>query len=356
MGSLFTKIKNAIEYRIDSVISDPEAEKYSKRKAKQDAHDEKVAENKQMRTEQQTTARNKAKQKEKQDAEIARNSKFNYNRAKGQFGRGVLFWTWAIILIICVLFGGYVAANDAIGYSIHTRILSFFYGCLFFWYIIPKYMYRKLWLKEVISSYALLPLIISQSPVSFLGSIIYYMEDVNAKAAKIHIEQLYKAGASGEKLPEPPKLVAVAPPAGSPPAGPPPAGSPPAGPPPAGSPPAGPPPAGSPPAGPPPAGSPPAGPPPAGPPPAGPPPAGPPPAGPPPAGPPPAAPPPAAPPPAAPPPAAPPAGPPPAGPPPAAPPAGPPPAAPPVSPSKPPPPAGPPGSPSKPPVPPKPRG
>ena len=73
MGSLFTKIKNAIEYRIDSVISDPEAEKYSKRKAKQDAHDEKVAENKQMRTEQQTTARNKAKQREKEDAEIARN-------------------------------------------------------------------------------------------------------------------------------------------------------------------------------------------------------------------------------------------------------------------------------------------
>ena len=281
MGSFFTKIKNAIEYRIDSIISDPEADKYSKRKAKQDAHDEKVAENKQMRAEQQATARNKAKQREKEDAEIARNSKFNYNRAKGQFGRGVLFWTWTIILIICVLFGGYVAANDAIGYSIPTRILSFFYGCLFFWYIIPKYMYRKLWLKEVLPNYALLPLIISQSPISSLGSIIYYMEDANAKAAKIYVEELYKAGASGGIMPDAPKLVSVTPskPAGPPAlAGPPPAGPPAlAGPPPAGPPPVGPPPAGPPPVGPPPAGPPPAGPPPAGPPPAGPPPAGPPP-------------------------------------------------------------------------------
>jgi hypothetical protein len=206
MGSLFTKIQNAIEYRIDSVISDPEVDKYSKRKAIQDEHDEKVAENRRERAEQRAIAGNKAKQKQAEDAEIARKSKFNYNRAKGEFGRGVLFWTFMIILIICVLFGGYVAANDAIGYSIHTRILSFMYGCLFFWYIIPKYMYRKLWLKEVLPNYALLPLIISQGPISSLGSIIYYMEDANAKAAKIYVEELYKAGASGGIMPDAPKL------------------------------------------------------------------------------------------------------------------------------------------------------
>ena len=85
-------------------------------------------------------------------------------------------------------------ANRDIGYSVPFRILSFVYGMIFSFYVIPKYLYDIYYKGETIPYYSILP-IIKYLPVgnleAFTIGAFCYQDDSESLAARAKVVSLY---------------------------------------------------------------------------------------------------------------------------------------------------------------------
>ena len=194
---IFTSIYNKISYKFSQYFDDPDA----------NAHAEEQAAQKQQDAEAKQRADAEAK-KAKQDADNSAKSQedakslndrssFSSSRAAGKISYGVWNILFSLIMFVLMIAGGYIAANEAIGYNAPFKILSFIYGALCFWFVIPRVLIKEYWYKIKPQYFTLLPLS-TYKPASgierfFLGPFCYE-EDARVHAAKEAVELLYKNG------------------------------------------------------------------------------------------------------------------------------------------------------------------
>jgi hypothetical protein len=193
--SLFTQISNKLQYTVSQWASDPDADAYAKEQAKQQEQD---AETQERINEAKAKSDTLSKEKAEAEAEakaLAERNEFKPQRATSNVASGIIKGFMQFIFTLIVLYGGHLAANDAIGYKIPFRILSFIYGCIFFFVEIPKMIFRRYWYQIKPSYYTYLPLSTYEPngdlEILFLGGFCY-KEDQASLAARSAVETLYK--------------------------------------------------------------------------------------------------------------------------------------------------------------------
>ena len=193
--SLLTQISNKIQYSISQWASDPEADAYAKQQAKQREQDAEVEQRSRETKEKGDAA---AAAKEESDAkakELAERSEFKPQRATSNIAAGIIKGFMQFIFTLIMLYGGHLAANEAIGYKIPFRILSFAYGCLFFFIEIPKMLIRRYAYQIKPPYYTYFPLSTYEPngdfEILFLGAFCY-KEDEASQMARAAVETLYK--------------------------------------------------------------------------------------------------------------------------------------------------------------------
>jgi len=192
--SLITKLSNKINYYTSKALDDPDAEEYVKQQAIQEAQDKAVADRK--------LAEDADAAKQASDAEVASlkikdletRNKFSVTRATGDTASGILKIFGSLLLVGIMMYGGHLAANQAIGYNAPFRLLTFLYGSLFFFYHIPKGLYDKYINKKKLEFYSFLPLS-TYHPTGdlekfFIGPFCY-SETQESQAARAVVQSLY---------------------------------------------------------------------------------------------------------------------------------------------------------------------
>jgi|Laugrespbdmm15sn_2_1035079.scaffolds.fasta_scaffold34839_1 hypothetical protein len=193
--SLLTQVSNKIQYSISQWASDPEAEAYAKEQARQqqqDAETQERIDKTKSKSDDNINANEEASAKAK---ELAERSEFKPQRATSNIAAGIIKGFMQFIFTLIVLYGGHLAANEAIGYKIPFRLLSFVYGCIFFFIEIPKMLIRRYAYQIKPAYYTYLPLSTYQPngdlEVLFLGGFCY-KEDTASQLARATVETLYK--------------------------------------------------------------------------------------------------------------------------------------------------------------------
>lgn len=193
--SFFTQIANKIQYSIAQVVNDPKADEYARQQAIQ-ARQDAEARARQDAANANASAAEKARIKAEADAKaLSERSEFKPQRATGNVAAGIIKGFMSFILTLVILYGGHLAMNEAIGYKIPFRILSFAYGCLFFFIEIPKMLIRRYAYQMKPPYYTYFP-ISTYEPngdleVLFLGGFCY-KEDEASQMARATVETLYK--------------------------------------------------------------------------------------------------------------------------------------------------------------------
>jgi hypothetical protein len=193
--NVFTQIANKIQYSLAQAINDPKADEYARQQAIQARHD---ADAKARRDAEyaRASAQEKARLKAEEDAKaLAERSQFKPVRATGNVAAGIIGGFMRFILTLVILYGGHLAANEAIGYKNPFRILSFVYGCLFFFIEIPKMLIRRYAYQIKPPYYTYFPLSTYEPngdlEILFLGAFCY-KEDEASQMARATVETLYK--------------------------------------------------------------------------------------------------------------------------------------------------------------------
>jgi hypothetical protein len=109
-----------------------------------------------------------------------------------------------ILIVILALYAGKLEANKAIGYSISMRIVSFVYGALFFFIVIPRTIYDLYTYDKKPPNYTFLPIwdYVPNGKIEwFFYSLFSYREDANSRAAREDVARLYKDGFTGISTP-----------------------------------------------------------------------------------------------------------------------------------------------------------
>ena len=193
--SLLTQVSNKIQYNISQWAADPEADAYAKQQAAQQIQDKEMQ--KRM-AETKARSEKEAKAKAASEAEaqsMADRRQFNPTRATSNVASGIIKGFMSLILTMVILYGGHLAANEAIGYHIPFRILSFLYGCIFFFIQIPKMLIRRYMYQIKPPYYTYLPLSTYEPngdlEILFLGAFCY-KEDQTSQMARAAVETLYR--------------------------------------------------------------------------------------------------------------------------------------------------------------------
>jgi len=201
--SLLTQVANKIKYMISQFVSDPEADAYARQQADQAAQD---ADTKKRIDEAKAQADADAKVKADTDAaaaELEERSQFKSKRAATSIASGVLKGFFSLFLFMFLLYGGHLAANQAIGYRVPFRLFMFIIGFLLSFYYIPKSLFDRYYTKIKPPYYSFLP-ISTYQPVGILQDIFLggfcYTEDDNSRAARAAVESLYLTGFNKSKV------------------------------------------------------------------------------------------------------------------------------------------------------------
>lgn len=193
--SLLTQVSNKIQYSISEWASDPEAEAYAKQQAKQREQDAEVEERLKKTKEAGDAAAAEREESDAKARELAERSEFKPQRATSNIAAGIIKGFMSFIFTLIMLYGGHLAANEAIGYKIPFRILSFAYGCIFFFIQIPKMLINRYWYQIKPPYYTYFPLSTYEPngdlEVLFLGAFCY-KEDEASQMARATVETLYK--------------------------------------------------------------------------------------------------------------------------------------------------------------------
>jgi len=206
--SLLTSLYNKVQYLASKNLSDPNAEVYAKQQAEQ------IKQDKETRRREAVAASKEADKlaNDESDAAAAKalalRSKFDHKSLISDIATHALTGIIIAVVIILMGIGGYLAANQAIGYNNPFRILSFIYGCLAFFYVIPRSLYLIYGKGETLPSYALLPLYVyvPSSDINVKKTCNYifcYQEDEASVKARSLIENLYSKVHAESLLPTP---------------------------------------------------------------------------------------------------------------------------------------------------------
>ena len=192
---------NKIQYQMDSYLKDPAASNHAKQVAAQAVQDKKVADAKAAAAENKAIINAKNAEDKAAAEDLAKRSKFSSPQSfLGKAASKMLSIFTILIILGLALYAGKLEANKAIGYSVPMRIVSFIYGALFFFIVIPRSLYDIYGLKKTLPDYAPLPIWNyvpnGQAEQIFLGA-FSYVEDADSKAAREVVVQLYKSGVSG---------------------------------------------------------------------------------------------------------------------------------------------------------------
>jgi hypothetical protein len=198
MGNTVSLAYKKFQYQLDEYLKDPEAENHAKQLKLQADQDAAVAKRKAKTTEEKEKADAEALEKKiAADALTARSRFSSPMTIISKIASSILSTFFSLIVIGIALYAGKLEANKAMGYSIPMRILSFIYGAVFFFFVIPKCLYEIYWLNKPIPDYAFLPLT-TYMPVGNLEYLFFgpfsYIEDANIGSAHTEVMELYKKG------------------------------------------------------------------------------------------------------------------------------------------------------------------
>jgi hypothetical protein len=193
----FTKVYNKVQYNIAKWTNDPEADNYARNSAAQEAQD---AETQRRFVEQMAQAQADTDRRNQENADaksFAERSQFKPGRALNKISSGIINAFLKIIILAVLLYSGHLAANEAIGYNVPFRLLSFACGFIFPYYVIPRFLYQKFYLKKQMDYYTFLP-VSTYEPNGdyeslFLGGFCY-KKDERYAAARAAVESLYNTG------------------------------------------------------------------------------------------------------------------------------------------------------------------
>jgi len=202
MGNTLTLAVNKVQYQLDAYLKDPEAENHAKQLAAQKVQDEAKEKRKALVSKSKSELDEKSKAAKAEAEDLAKRSSFSPPQTiAAKISKGILSTFISLIFIAFIMYAGKIEANKAIGYSVPMRIVSFIYGALFFFIVIPKSLYEIFWLKMAIPDYAPLP-IWNYVPDGWAEQLFFgafsYVEDANSKVARERVAQLYSDGFSGK--------------------------------------------------------------------------------------------------------------------------------------------------------------
>ena len=189
-----TSISNKIQYLISKSVSDPEAEAYAKQQAAQAVQDAAVQRQQVATAKTAAEAEAAATAEAEAAASLVTRSKFNSKQLVTQVSNGILLAVARIIALCFALYGGHIAVNQAIGYNVPFRLLTFFYGMICSIWIVPKALYDIYWKGIKLPYYSFLP-ISTYVPNGDLQNIFIgpfcYTKDSSAIAARAAVVALY---------------------------------------------------------------------------------------------------------------------------------------------------------------------
>jgi hypothetical protein len=192
--SLVTSLYNKVQYLASTQISDPEADAFAKQKAEQLKQDAETKKREEKAAKAKAEAEAKTLEEKEAAANLASRSKFDSSQLIADSANGIIKATLILIAISILFYGGHLAANQAIGYGVPFRILSFIYGCLTAFYGIPMMIYKIYVKGETLQTYSFLP-ISTYVPNGTLESIFFgpfcYQENEASVAARAAVETLY---------------------------------------------------------------------------------------------------------------------------------------------------------------------
>ena len=185
--------------KLDKELDDPKAEEMAKRAEAQAKQEAEVA----ARLEKEEKAKLKAEAKRLRAEEKAKalqeRAEFNVGKTVRSASTNILNITLIIGLVMIALYGGHLAANNAIGYSPWMRVLMFFYGSLLSFIIIPKTLYEVYWLGQPNDYYTFLPLT-TYVPQNRFEEIVFgpvcYEDSEKVRAARDAVKNLYERGSA----------------------------------------------------------------------------------------------------------------------------------------------------------------
>jgi hypothetical protein len=220
MGNFLTKLSNKLSFLSDKYLDDDEQREFEQNKKAQEAQDELSRKREQLQQEEDREREEKIAAEEKAAAELARRSEFNVETLFHRTCLGILKQFMGLISFLLMLYGGHISANEAIGYSISMRILSFVYGCLAFFIVIPRSFYYTFWLKKEQHFYTFLPIsthLPNGNFENFFLTPFCYVHDQYIDKAKAEILEQYKVAFENsrniKRSPPPPAPPPPAPPA-----------------------------------------------------------------------------------------------------------------------------------------------
>lgn len=201
MGNTLTLAYNKIQYQFDAYIKDPEAENHAKQLAVQKAQDDAKAKRKEALNESKAQLKEKSIKDKAEAEELANRSQFSSPQTiLAKVSKAIISTFLSLLVVGIMLYAGKLEANKAIGYNAPMRIVSFIYGAIFFFIVIPRSLYDIYWLKKTIPDYAALP-IWNYVPNGWVENAFFglfsYVEDGESKAAREEITRLYSEGSSG---------------------------------------------------------------------------------------------------------------------------------------------------------------
>jgi hypothetical protein len=199
--SLLTSISNKIQYSIAKSTSDPEADAYAKQQAEQAKQDAEVAKRKAEVDAKDKAAADKKAKDDAKAADIAARSKFDMKKLVSDSAKGIIGFFIVLAILSFTMYGGHVAANQNMGYSVIGRIIAFLYGNILSLYIVPKAIIDVYWHKKTLPYYAFLPVSthVPQGTFEeiFMGPFCYQADDASAKA-RVAVGAAYAAGVKRE--------------------------------------------------------------------------------------------------------------------------------------------------------------
>jgi hypothetical protein len=195
--SLLSKLSNKIQLVASKQLDDPEAQEFARQKDIQERQDAEVRQREQAQKEQEDEEAAQSEEDKAAADELLRRSEFKPYRAVGNAASEIIKILLSMALFIIILYGGHLAVNQAIGYRNPFRILSFIYGMVFFFLVIPKVIYETNVLNKPFKTYTFLPLS-TYTPTgnfeTFFLTPFCYVEDQFAIDARKAVESLYAAG------------------------------------------------------------------------------------------------------------------------------------------------------------------
>jgi hypothetical protein len=142
MGNTLSSVYNKFQYEMHRQLSDPEAESYARQQVLQAEQDKAAAKRKAMTDAEKEEQDKKDAENKLAAANLAKRSKFSsFGELVEQISNSTLAIFTSLLVICLVLYAGSLSANKAIGYNVPFRILSFFYGMIFFPFVYITSLY-----------------------------------------------------------------------------------------------------------------------------------------------------------------------------------------------------------------------